>query len=298
MKSFRYQNKKTKNYFEGWYTRLVDKSQNINIAIIFAITKNEKDAHSFIQVYDGVKLTNTYYRFAESDFSYINNEARIKNNVLSPSKLQLDVGNTNIDVTFNNTMKIKKHFGFQSAMSYMKHFPLVCFQEVNILDGQYSGQITSDKKSVKTSGSLYMEKTYGYKFPKKWMWIQGNHFDQEVLLSLSVGYIPILGFYQKGFFAIVSHNEKEYRFGSFNLAHIKIDKTNDIITVTVKKRRLKLIVEIINQDPVKLVGPIDKGEMVLDVFESINATATVTLFKGKKQLFKTKGTHIGFEDMY
>ena len=63
MKSFTYQNRRKKDYFEGWYTRLVDIENNINIAVIFALTKNELDPHAFIQVYDGVELTNKYFRF-------------------------------------------------------------------------------------------------------------------------------------------------------------------------------------------------------------------------------------------
>ena len=37
MKSFTYQNRRKKDYFEGWYTRLVDIENNINIAVIFAL---------------------------------------------------------------------------------------------------------------------------------------------------------------------------------------------------------------------------------------------------------------------
>ena len=54
MNTFEYRNLKKKNYFEGWYQRVTDENNNINYSIIFAITKDENDSHSFIQIFDVV----------------------------------------------------------------------------------------------------------------------------------------------------------------------------------------------------------------------------------------------------
>ena len=110
MKSFTYQNRRKKDYFEGWYTRLVDIENNINIAVIFALTKNELDPHAFIQVYDGVELTNKYFRFDIREFSF-SNEVSIGDNLLSPSNLKLDVDNYKIDVVFENKFQLKSILG-------------------------------------------------------------------------------------------------------------------------------------------------------------------------------------------
>lgn len=294
MKSFTYQNRRKKDYFEGWYTRLVNKEKDINYAVIFAITKNEKDPHAFIQFYDGIKLTNTYYRFDLSEFSFENNTARIGDNSLSPSQLQLETKDVSISVEFLETIKLDKYLGVDSAMSYMKYFPLVCFQEVNFMNGLYEGVINN----VNQKGTIYMEKTYGYKFPKKWIWIQGNNFDTEINLSMSCGYIPIFGLYQKGFFAVISYKGKTHQFGSYNLSRIKITLQENGVKVIIRKRRYKLVIEVLDNNPVKLVGPTDKGNMNLEVLESINATGVVTLYKGKNRIVQSKGTHIGFENMY
>jgi len=298
MKSFTYQNRRKKDYFEGWYTRLVDIENNINIAVIFALTKNELDPHAFIQVYDGVELTNKYFRFDIREFSF-SNEVSIGDNSLSPSNLKLDVDNYKIDVVFEKQVPIKKYLGFDSAMSYLKLFPLVCFQEVNIIDGKYKGSIQIKDVIDKSIGNIYMEKTYGYKFPKKWIWIQGNHFNSNLKLSFSVGYIPLLGKYRKGFFAVLHSEGKEYRFGSFNLSRIKINKkTDEKVEIIIRKGRYKLLIEATTKNPIILVGPVDGGEMILEVFESINSNVVVKLYKKSKLICSGTDNLAGFEYMY
>lgn len=298
MNSFTYQNKRKKDYFEGWYTRLVDTKNNINLAVIFALTKNELDPHAFIQVYDGVGLTNKYFRFDIRDFSF-NGKVIIGDNTLSPSNLKLNVDNYKFDVIFDKIIPIKKYLGFDSAMSFLKMFPLVCFQEVNIIDGLFEGFIQINDIEVESKGEVYMEKTYGYKFPKKWIWIQGNHFENDLKLSFSVGYIPLLGKYRKGFFAILHNNNKEYRFGSFNFSRIKINKkTDEKVEIIIRKRKYRLVIEATTKNPIILVGPIDGGEMVLEVFESINSYLDVKLYKKSKLVCSGIDKLSGFEYMY
>ena len=172
MNTFEFKNKKNKNYFEGWYLRVVDETKNVNFAFIFAVTKDIEDPHAFIQVYDGVALTNKYHRFNIEDFHYLKDTVYIKDNYLSLEKMYLKVEGIEIKIDIQNIVKINKKGKNNSAMSYMAKFPLECFQEVNIIDGQYSGELIIDNETKSISGKTYMEKTYGSKFPEKWIWIQ------------------------------------------------------------------------------------------------------------------------------
>ena len=216
MNTFEYRNKKEKNYFEGWYLRVIDEEKNINLALIFAITKEETDPHAFIQVYDGIALTNKYHRFNTSDFRFINDTVFIKDNFLSLNNMNLNVKDLKIYVELEEISTSYKKIKFKSAMSFMSKFPLECFQEVNVIDGTFKGEITLKGVTEKVSGKAYLEKTYGNKFPETWIWIQSNHFDKDVSLTFAYGKIPLLKWKVKGFFTIIRIQGKEYRFASYN----------------------------------------------------------------------------------
>jgi len=296
MNTFEYKNKRDKNYFEGWYIRVVDESENINLAFIFAVTKDIEDPHAFIQVYDGIALNSKYYRFDVNDFKYKKDTVYIKDNSLSLGKMYLKVDNIEININLDiNTDNNNKNIN-ASAMSYMSKFPLECFQEINILDGTYSGKLTLNNKKMVISGKSYMEKTYGNKFPTKWIWIQCNHFDKEAALTFAYGKIPVLRWKAKGFFSILNIQGKEYRFATYNLSRMKINKISDTqVEITMKRRFTKMVINAKMIDPVKLIGPLENGKMLLEVFESINSLVTLTLYKGNKVIFDIVGKNAGFE---
>lgn len=299
MNTFEYRNLKKKNYFEGYYQRLVDEDNNINYAFIFAITKNEEDPHAFIQVFDGTKNISKYYRYETSDFYYSKGTVFIKDNFLSLKSLYIKTEDIEVSVLFSELKELTSRFRNKSAMSFLLHFPLECFQEVVIIDGLFNGEIITENEALHISGKTYLEKTYGSKFPKQWIWIQGNHFNKDVSLSFSHGMIPFLKWKIKGFITILHYNDKEYRFATYNFSRMKIAKrTESQVEIVLKKRRYKLIIIAKLINPVELIGPNEEGKMDLQVFESINSLATLTFYKGKKIIFDTMGRSVGFENMY
>jgi hypothetical protein len=296
MKKFDFRNLKTSNYFEGWYLRITDELKNVNLAFIFAVTKDVDDPHSFIQIYDGISLTNKYYRFDISDFRFINKTVSIKNNFLSLENMYINIKEFEIDISLESIKNIKMKHSEKSAMSYMSKFPLECFQEVNIIDGVFKGNITINKEIKSISGKTYLEKTYGNKFPQEWIWLQSNHFDKEAALTFAYGKIPFIKWKVNGFFSILIINGIEYRFASYNFARIKINKVSDTkAIITLKRGFHKLVLSAKMIHPVVLVGPVENGKMILDVFESINSLVSLTLYKRNKVIFESKGRNVGFE---
>lgn len=299
MNTFKYQDLKKKNYFEGWYQRITDENNNVNYAFIFGITKNESDPHAFIQVFDGIKNEMDYYRFEYSDFYYSKDTVFIKENYLSLDSMYLKTDALEISVLFTNTKKLNNHYKNNSAMSFLSKLPLECFQEIVVMDALYKGELTVGNQLTHISGKSYLEKTYGNKFPTKWIWIQGNHFNKDVSLSFSHAIVPIFKWKKKGFLTILNHNDKEYRFASYNLARMKIlERSYSQVEIVIRKRRYKLVIIAKLVKPTKLVGPSENGVMNLKVYESINSLATLTFTKGRKIIFDTMGRSIGFENMY
>ncbi len=295
MEKFQIQNKKTHDYFEGWYLRITDRVQNVNLALIFAKTLYKDDPHAFIQVYDGVSLKNHYYRFDIDDFSFEDDTVKIGKNTLSVNRVNLEIDVYMVDVMLKAHTTLQK----TSAMGYLEKFPLECFQEVIFLDAEAIGTVKRKKNTVQVKGKAYMEKTYGRRFPKKWFWVQANHFDDTVCLTLAGGSVPTLSFKPFGFFAIFQMHGEEFAFGTYNLSRMKIEVISpERIRFVIKKRRY--VLEVIGhlKNPVELVGPTDNGEMVLPVFESITSHVEV-IFKNKNQvLYQGSSAFAGFEWMY
>jgi len=281
MEKFSFQDKKSKNYFEGWYFRFTN---NVNYAIIFAISKNEEDPHAFIQLFNDTMEECVYERFDLSAFSFSDGTVNIGGNKLSLDMLYINIRDTEIDLEFTQTNPMIK-----SAMGYLSNAPLDCFQEVILLDGYAKGTINTKK----VKGVIYIEKTYGNKFPKRWIWLQSNHSVNNSKISFSVGYIPFLSFTVKGWLLVVNYNLEKINFHSLAGVSLKFIKAGFIV----KSQHYKVIVHYKNSKMIKLVGPSKKAKMELDVFESLTATASIQIFKDGKLVFEDDYTNVGLENM-
>lgn len=287
MDNFSLKNKYHTNAFEGWYTRILSDDGTVNLAVIMAMTLYEEDPHAFIQVFDGNKENNTYHRFDIEDFHFEQGMVKIKTNTLSLKHLFIDVEGLQVDVTFKDVTKNP----VKSAMGFLRHLPLQCFQEVNILSALAQGSVNGSP----FKGSTYIEKTYGKQFPKRWFWLQADRFDQTVKLSLAGGHVPTLKMKPFGFFCLLKTDTKTYRFATYNLATFKHKRQNNTVTITIKRWPHTLTLTITPGTFTLLKGPGEDANMVMDVPESLNTHVSLTLKTHKDIVLKSTSTHAGFE---
>ncbi len=293
MGHFALKSKVKTNGFEGWYVRFTDPDQSFNTSLIFAHTTDESDPHAFIQVFDGVKRTNTYHRFDSKEFRFQNDVVKIGKNRLSMYDVGLDVPELKLKASFEKPVFNRE----KSAMGLLEKLPLETFQEVVIMGAKFKGTFTVNGKSKDIQGQTYMEKTYGQKFPKTWFWVQANHFNKLLYLSMSGGHVPTLKFRPFGFFVLLYTKTQSYRFATYNFSKIDIKEIDGVYTFTVKKRALTLTVTVTDHTPTTLVGPTDGGKMILDVFESIDAHVHITLKNKDRLIVEAESPYGGFEYM-
>ncbi|MFW5865305.1 MAG: tocopherol cyclase family protein [Candidatus Izemoplasmataceae bacterium] len=294
MSTFEYQGKRHINYFEGWYTRIIDLKQAVNLAVIFAVTYYEEDPHAFIQIFDQVNMKNTYLRYDVHSFKADQDEIWIESNRLTLNHLKIVSDAIHIDVS----MKNHNHLNKFSAMGFLEKLPLECYQEVLYLDAHLEGIITINGETKNLLGHSYMEKTYGKNFPKRWFWLQANNVKDAFSFTLAGGSVPTLFFTKFGFFIIIKYHEKEYAFGTYNFAKLKVEKVGEHVYFTVKKGTYKITITAYLKNPVNLVGPSKGGNMNLDVLESIESTMTLQFYHHKNLLYEGEFSHAGFEWMY
>ncbi len=287
MSKFGLKNKYHTNAFEGWYTRLLSDEGDINIAVIFAITLYDKDPHAFIQVFNGVKQVNAYHRFDIEDFHYENGTIHIQENQLSLKHLALNLPSMVVDVRFEKLTENP----VKSAMGVLRHLPLQCFQEVNVLSATAQGTINN----APFKGSNYIEKTYGKQFPKQWFWLQADRFDKPVQLSLAGGHVPTFKLKPFGFFLLINTPDKCYRFATYTLASFKHKTIAGKHHITIKRWPYTVKLIITPGTFTTLKGPGEKAEMNKDVPESLNTQVQLTLFKRHEVILATNSDFAGFE---
>ena len=92
-----------KNYFEGWYYKLVDATEEHVLAVIPGIScgSTKEDSHAFIQVFNGTTGDYDYFTFPINEFLPASRafEVRIAGNFFSDSALRLDLAQSGHRIT-------------------------------------------------------------------------------------------------------------------------------------------------------------------------------------------------------
>ena len=176
MLNFKYvKRNKCKNFYEGWYLKIVDEN-NHTFIFIFGVSLYFKDPHAFIQIIDSSENKSYYFRFDKSNFYYNNEAIRIKDNILGINKLKLKVEPFDIDLNIKPTILLNGGLFKKSIMSIFKNLPLPTQHEIIFMNAKVEGKIKNKDNSYVINGNGYMEKNYGTKFPNKWLWVQTNNF--------------------------------------------------------------------------------------------------------------------------
>lgn len=298
MNPFTMKLKRKSNYFEGYYIRVTDKNKSFNKAFIFGMTSNKKDPHAFMQIVDGDKGKTKYYRYDIGDFYFDKNTIHLPGITLSRDEMYIENNDFTIKGTLSNIIGLPKKFLSNSAMSFLHMFPMKTYQEIVIMNAEFNGVFTENNTEKNIQGISYMEKTYGHFFPRTWAWIQCNQFDKNVLLSSSIGDALIAGVKMKGYVISLIHNNKEYRFATYLKDRLKIIQEIDRVTINVSNRLHTLQIVAQSNNPITLVGPGLKGEMNMNVYESLTSTVEITLTDKNGLIVSSKGTDVGMENMY
>lgn len=292
---------KNANYFEGWYFKLVDPTEQYAFAVIpgLAIGPDGK-RQVFIQRLDGKACTAAFHEFPPADFQAAADrfEVTIGNNSFAADQIQLDLPGLKGELQFESLYPWPKMLGAPGIMGWYSFVPFMeCYHGVVSVDHHISGELEVYGKKVDFSGGRgYIEKDWGRSFPRCWIWMQTNHFggDRRVSLMASVARIPWLGSHFNGCIVGFLLEDRLYRFATYTgtETHIKLEEHRVHLVFSDRKYRLEITA---NQgDTGALISPIT-GIMTGKVNESMQATIEVRLLEGTKLLFEGTGRNAGLE---
>ncbi|HHY55554.1 MAG TPA: hypothetical protein GYA08_08960 [Chloroflexi bacterium] len=307
-------------YFEGWYFKIVDATEQRRYAIIPGIFlgKNGIDSHSFVQTLDGASGVTRYHRYPLDAFSAAPAAFDIR---VGPNRFTTHAIELNIDrpeqrlvgrLAFDGVTPWPVTWRSPGIMDWYSFVPFMeCYHGVLSLDHALRGQLVIDDAAVDFHGGRgYIEKDWGEAFPRAWVWMQTNHFDRTgVSLTASVARIPWLGTDFRGFIVGLWCDGTLYRFASYTGAVIeRLEVTEHQVVWEMRgpvahagvrrQARLSLVAHR-DEEGVDLLHAPMRTAMLQRVLESLTAAVDVTLtvdIDGRPvAVFAGRGRHVGLE---
>lgn len=302
--------KKHDKFFEGWYFKIVSKSEDLVIAIIPGIFKNRDKSkeHSFIQFLDGKSRNSHYINYLSSDFTAKkeNFEVQIKDSFFSERHIKLNISTKELklegEINLNDNYPWPITTLSPGIMGYYAFVPVMqCNHGVLSMESSVSGELNYNGKQISLNGGkAYIEKDWGSAFPSSYVWLQCNHFkENKVSLFGSVANIPWLFSSFTGFLFGLLLKDQLYRFTTYTGAKIdKIAISDDTVELTIIDRKHKLEITAYKSEGATLLAPYDEN-MLGRVSETLDSKILFKFYKksGKNYnlIYESEGKHAGLE---
>ena len=299
---------KRRDFFEGWYFKLVDAAERHVHAVIPGVFlgKDRSTSHAFVQVLDGLSGHSTYHRYPLDQFVASDREfdLRVGPNHFRDDCLSLDIADS------DRTLRGELHFDGLTPWPVTLTSPgimgpyafapfMECYHGVLGFDHALRGSLRMNGETVNFDGGRgYSEKDWGQAFPQAWIWGQSNHFEKSgTSITISVATIPWLGKSFRGFIIGLWHNRQLYRFTKYNASKITSLRLTDthVILHTVNRTH-RLEIEAARSEGGLLHAPY-RIDMLQRVTESLTASIAVKLIElqNERVIFEGTGRHAGLE---
>jgi len=294
---------KKKNYFEGWYFKLISADEKSAFAFIPGIAMDEAGKqHSFIQVLDGKKQTSAYHKFPFDDFiaqpkKFLIN---IGDNHFSENNLALNLPNIVGSLNFSENIPWPKPWYSPGIMGPFAFVPFMeCYHGIVSMDHIINGTLVINGERIDfTNGRGYMEKDWGRSFPSAYFWMQSNHFSEAgISLKCSVAKIPWVRSSFVGFIAGVWLKDRLIRFTTYNQSKLRKSYADEKkVEIVLENKNHLLEILAIRDGATTLASPIN-GFMNGRIEESMTSSITVMLTDKKNNtvLLSDTGHNAGLE---
>lgn len=300
------------DYFEGWYYKQVSADQKTSLSFIPGISLNNQDEHSFIQYIlvqiDERGQTSTltgYVRYPLESFAIQETPFAVKigTSLFTERMIEIDLADERFyfkgKLELGPLEAIETSLLHPNIMGVFAYIPkMECYHGVISMNHRLEGHLTINNEPVHfTNGKGYIEKDWGTSFPKRYIWLQSNHFDQaETSLFFSMAHIPFHFTEFEGFICNVVHAGKEYRFATYNLSRCKLlEVTTDQVKIRLENRSARLDITAQVAEGAELIAPV-LGTMQKTIKEGINGALSIRLEnKQTGEIYEGTGRNAGVE---
>ncbi|MGB4968551.1 MAG: tocopherol cyclase family protein [Saprospiraceae bacterium] len=294
---------KHRNYFEGWYYKIINASETAAFAFIPGIAMDEAgNQQAFIQILDGKNENANYYRFDAKDFKATPYQFQIEigNNYFSEQSIELNLPDIKAALKFSGNVPWPKPWYSPGIMGPFAFVPFMeCYHGIVSMDHSITGHVLVNNKHIDfNNGRGYIEKDWGRSFPSAYVWMQSNHFTLPgVSFKASVAKIPWIRSSFVGFIAGFWLQNKLIKFTTYNQSHLRtchID--NHKVEIILENNKYRLHVNASRNNATALASPI-RGLMDGRIEESMTSILEVKLvdLKSNQQIFHDFGRNAGLE---
>lgn len=287
---------RSRRYFEGWYFKVVNATEDRAFAFIPGIAMDEKgERHAFIQVLDGKKLTAEYHPFPAGSFCPAPGkfDLQIGNNRFTDEFIRLDLPGIRGELHFSGNVKWPRRWYSPGIMGPYTFVPFMqCYHGIVSMDHALEGTLQIHGEEISFSGGRgYAEKDWGHSFPSAYFWMQTNHFGTPgTSFKASVARIPWLGKAFTGFIAGIWHGGRLYRFTTYNGSVLKKSAAGlETVELVMENRNYRLEVVARRDHATELASPL-AGFMDGRISESMTSVIEVTLTDLKQGTILLKDT--------
>ena len=282
--------RKKKDFFEGWYFKILDSSEKNAYAVIpgVSISADSLKSHAFIMFLDARAQRMRYFRYLLDDLKASDKkfELTIGGSSFSIVEMRLNIeqGEDRIiaRISFKDSYPWPVKLLSPGVMGWYAFVPgMECYHGILSMDHAIEGFVEVD--GIRTDlwgGRGYIEKDWGVSMPSSWIWMQTNHFDRNgISLSGSIAKIPWLGNYFTGYIFGFLYDKKLYEFTTYSGAKVtELDVTEDNIRIRLENNVYRLDIDVDRSEGVELPTP-RLGEMTAKVNESLRSSINVTLLR-------------------
>jgi len=245
---------RNRNFFEGWYIKLVSADSTQRWAVIPGIFRGpDAKAIAFVQVLDGLTGRSWFHEYPADEFEAAANrfEVRVGENHFDSAGIRLNLPQLKGQLLFVTpldpwpvTLASPGIMGWYGLVPFME-----CFHGIVSLGHQLSGQLQVEGKDIAfDAGRGYIEKDWGRSFPAGYIWMQSNHFagGTEASLIASVAIIPWLRGAFRGFIVGLKHGGRLHKWTTYNKSteiHLIVDDSEIRWQLDGPDGRLELIAD-------------------------------------------------------
>lgn len=295
---------RTRNYFEGWYFKVVVPEQNLAYAFIPGISYGaDGEGHAFIQVLDGVAATSAYHEFPTTAFRPASDRFYLElgPNVYAADRLKIELPGLRLDLHFEKTHPWQKRLLAPGIMGWYGFVPrMQCYHGLVSYHHELRGTITVNGKVHDAAGGVgYTEKDWGSGFPDAWVWCQSNHLtgaSGPVSLMASVAKIPWLGRSFTGFLATFLLEGELHLFTTWARSQVRCTfEERGRVRLHFTAPGKQLIVSGIPSAGGDLASPVTGAAMTGKINESLTAELDVSFLRNEKVIYEGRATWAGLE---
>ncbi len=300
-RTMRFQNLHRKHYFEGWYYKMVSPDERTVLCFIPGVSVAggvksffiqailaEKTGEDWRQTTDWLDATD----FHTQDEPFV---AQIGGNRFRRDGITVSFQGERIkasgELKFSGLLAPPASCWAPTVMGPFHYLPgMECIHSVVSLSHGIEGALDLGGRRVDfTGGKGYIEKDWGSSFPRRYVWLQSNHFTGDTALFFSWADIPVLGMNFQGYIAHLFYKGKHYRYATYTRGGCKLQTAGRSVEIALTNHHSELRIEARQAAGAELRAPY-QGRMTHTIKEGLYGKLSFCLKENGENFLRCEQT--------